>query len=163
MPYISIKNIDNIEQYDIIENIDHSIPQNIKQININIYLQQQLYHIKLLQMYYVQIIRQQQAIIRNHQYQLSCLYNHYNNNYNNDLIEIGSYVTGIIIKITDYGIFIELNEYQGSGMVHVSNLNSNEYVNHPKDLFSIDDEVSVWFEGWKNGAGMRFTMIPPKN
>ena len=71
--------------------------------------------------------------------------------------------------MTAYGIFIELEQnyenglgqQRSSGLCHVSCFGTEERVEDPHTMFSINDKVTTWFEGWKNGDRMRFTMINP--
>ena len=75
----------------------------------------------------------------------------------------------LVTNVTAYGIFIELDQHyenglgqqRNSGLCHVSCFGTEERVEDPHTMFSINDKVTTWFEGWKNGDRMRFTMINP--
>ena len=74
---------------------------------------------------------------------------------------MGCEYDGVVTNVTDYGIFVELNGNLGSGMCHVSCFGTEERVEDPHDMFSVDDKVTTWFVGYKNGDRMRLTMVNP--
>jgi len=54
---------------------------------------------------------------------------------------VGSVLTGKIVRLTEFGAFVEL--FEGvEGLVHVSEL-SNERIERPEDKFAVDQEVRV--------------------
>ena len=56
-------------------------------------------------------------------------------------VEIGAVYTAKVVKIEDFGAFVEL--WPGcEGLVHVSQLD-NKRVNHPSDLLKVGDEIVV--------------------
>ena len=55
---------------------------------------------------------------------------------------IDDIVNGKVTKLTDFGAFIEIEEGI-EGLAHISELSWTKRVNHPKELFSIGDEVVV--------------------
>ena len=63
-------------------------------------------------------------------------------------VETGKIYTGKVVKVEDFGCFVEL--WPGcEGLVHVSQL-SNERINHPKEVVSIGDEIIVKSLGYDN-------------
>ena len=63
-------------------------------------------------------------------------------------VEIGKVYTGRVVKVEDFGCFIEL--WPGcEGLCHVSQL-SNERVEKPSDMFKVGDEIIVKAEGYDN-------------
>ena len=52
----------------------------------------------------------------------------------------GTVVKGKVTKLTDFGAFIELEEGI-EGMAHISEFSWVQKINHPKELFSVGDEV----------------------
>ena len=56
-------------------------------------------------------------------------------------VEIGKIYTGKVVKVEDFGCFVEL--WPGcEGLVHVSQL-ANERVEKPSDMVSVGDEIIV--------------------
>ena len=56
-------------------------------------------------------------------------------------VEIGAVYTAKVVKIEDFGAFVEL--WPGcEGLVHVSQLD-NKRVNHPSDMLKVGDEIVV--------------------
>jgi small subunit ribosomal protein S1 len=53
----------------------------------------------------------------------------------------GAICKGIIRNLTDYGVFIDLGGVDG--LLHISEL-SWDYVKHPRDLYSVGDEIEVY-------------------
>lgn len=63
-------------------------------------------------------------------------------------VEIGKVYTGKVVKVEDFGCFVEL--WSGcEGLCHVSQL-ANERVNKPSDLFKAGDEIIVKALGYDN-------------
>ena len=63
-------------------------------------------------------------------------------------VEIGEVYTGKVVKVEDFGCFVEL--WEGcEGLVHVSKL-SNERVDKPSDVVKVDDEIIVKAIGFDN-------------
>ena len=61
-------------------------------------------------------------------------------------VEIGAVYTAKVVKIEDFGAFVEL--WPGcEGLVHVSQLD-NKRVNHPSDLLKVGDEIVVKATGY---------------
>jgi ribosomal protein S1 len=54
---------------------------------------------------------------------------------------MGSRVTGKVVRLTDFGAFVEL-EPGVDGLLHVSQM-SHRPVNRPEDLVSVGDELSL--------------------
>ncbi len=63
-----------------------------------------------------------------------------------DLIEerfpVGSRVKGKIKNITDFGVFIGFDEGI-DGMVHVSDLSWSKKIDHPSDVYNMEDEIEA--------------------
>jgi small subunit ribosomal protein S1 len=55
-------------------------------------------------------------------------------------LQVGSIVTGRVVNITDFGVFVDIGGVDG--MVHISNLD-HRHVTHPSDIVSIGDELTV--------------------
>lgn len=63
-------------------------------------------------------------------------------------VEIGKVYTGKVVKVEDFGCFVEL--WPGcEGLCHVSQL-ANERVNKPSDMFKVGDEIIVKALGYDN-------------
>lgn len=63
-------------------------------------------------------------------------------------VEVGKIYTGRVVKVEDFGCFVEL--WPGcEGLCHVSQL-ANERVNKPSDMFKIGDEIMVKALGYDN-------------
>lgn len=63
-------------------------------------------------------------------------------------VEVGEVYTGKVVKIEDFGCFVEL--WPGcEGLCHVSQL-ANERVNKPSDMFKVGDEIIVKALGYDN-------------
>ena len=61
-------------------------------------------------------------------------------------MKIGAVYTAKVVKIEDFGAFVEL--WPGcEGLVHVSQLD-NKRVNHPSDLLKVGDEIVVKATGY---------------
>lgn len=61
-------------------------------------------------------------------------------------VEIGAVYTAKVVKIEDFGAFVEL--WPGcEGLVHVSQLD-NKRVNHPSDILKVGDEIVVKATGY---------------
>ena len=54
---------------------------------------------------------------------------------------VGSIVAGKVVKVTNYGAFVDL-EGGGSGMIHISEV-ANTYVKDINDYLKVGDEVTV--------------------
>jgi len=54
----------------------------------------------------------------------------------------GSRIRGKVVNITKYGAFIELEEGI-EGLVHVSEMSWTKHINHPSEVFSLDEEIDV--------------------
>ena len=63
-------------------------------------------------------------------------------------VEQGAIYTGKVVKVEDFGCFVEL--WPGcEGLVHVSQLD-NKRVEHPKDIVAVGDEIRVKALGYDN-------------
>ncbi len=63
-------------------------------------------------------------------------------------VEIGKIYTGKVVKVEDFGCFVEI--WPGcEGLVHVSQLD-NKHVDKPKDIVSVGDEIMVKATGFDN-------------
>ncbi len=57
-----------------------------------------------------------------------------------EVLEEGAVVTGVVKNLTDYGVFVDLGGIDG--LLHVGDMSYGR-VNHPSELFSEGDEVTV--------------------
>ena len=70
--------------------------------------------------------------------------------------EVGKVYTGKVVKIMDFGAFVNFFGKR-DGLVHVSQL-SNERVSHPKDLLSEGQSVKVKLMGFDDRGKVRLSM-----
>ncbi len=56
-------------------------------------------------------------------------------------VKAGSEVTGRVVRLVDFGAFVDIGA-QTDGLLHISEL-SNEYVNHPREVLEVGQEVQV--------------------
>jgi polyribonucleotide nucleotidyltransferase len=70
--------------------------------------------------------------------------------------EVGRVYTGKVVKIMDFGAFVNFFGKR-DGLVHVSQL-SNERVGHPKDLLTEGQEVKVKLMGFDDRGKVRLSM-----
>jgi polyribonucleotide nucleotidyltransferase len=70
--------------------------------------------------------------------------------------EVGRIYTGKVVKIMDFGAFVNFFGKR-DGLVHVSQL-SNERVSHPKDLLTEGQEVKVKLMGFDDRGKVRLSM-----
>lgn len=64
-----------------------------------------------------------------------------------DHYDIEQVVKGKVTKITDFGVFIELEEGI-EGLAHISELSWVKRINHPKELVSVGDDVEAMILGY---------------
>ncbi|HER63208.1 MAG TPA: 30S ribosomal protein S1, partial [Desulfobacteraceae bacterium] len=55
---------------------------------------------------------------------------------------VGASVTGKVVSITDYGVFVELEEGV-EGLVHISEMSWSKKPRHPSKMVSVDDEIEI--------------------
>jgi small subunit ribosomal protein S1 len=55
---------------------------------------------------------------------------------------VGAEVTGKVVSITDYGVFVELEEGV-EGLVHISEMSWSKKPRHPSKIVSVGDEIEV--------------------
>jgi small subunit ribosomal protein S1 len=55
---------------------------------------------------------------------------------------IGATVTGKVVSITDYGVFVELEEGV-EGLVHISEMSWSKKPRHPSKIVSVGDEIEI--------------------
>ena len=55
---------------------------------------------------------------------------------------VNTHITGKVVSITDYGIFVEL-EKGIEGLVHISEMSWSRHVKHPSKMVSIRDEIEA--------------------
>jgi len=55
---------------------------------------------------------------------------------------IGHKATGTVVNIMPYGAFVKLEDGI-EGLVHISEMSWTKRINHPSDMFNVDDEVEV--------------------
>lgn len=60
-------------------------------------------------------------------------------------------VSGKIVKITAFGVFVEL-EPGIEGLAHISELSWTAHITHPNDIYKVGDEVSAKILGYDIGA-----------
>ena len=76
-------------------------------------------------------------------------------------LEIGMELKGTVRNVVDFGAFVDVGVHQ-DGLVHISKL-SNKYVNHPSDVVSVGDTVTVWVTGVdKKREKIALTMVKDK-
>ncbi len=64
--------------------------------------------------------------------------------------QLDDVVSGTVTKITDFGVFIELEEGI-EGLAHISELSWVKRVSHPKEIVSIGDKVDAKILGYDTG------------
>lgn len=79
--------------------------------------------------------------------------------------QLDDVVEGTVTKITDFGVFIELEEGI-EGLAHISELSWVKRINHPKEIVSIGDKVKAKILGYDTGEkkislGMKQVMDNP--
>ena len=57
-------------------------------------------------------------------------------------LEIGMIMQGTVRNIVDFGAFVDIGVHQ-DGLVHISQLVADKFVNHPLDIVSVGDIVDV--------------------
>ena len=57
-----------------------------------------------------------------------------------DELEEGSTVTGTVVRLTNFGAFVDLDGIDG--LVHISEI-AHEHIDHPEDKLSVGDEIDV--------------------
>lgn len=57
-------------------------------------------------------------------------------------LEEGMVLEGVIRNVVDFGAFVDIGVHQ-DGLVHISELIENQFVNHPLDIVSVGDIVDV--------------------
>ncbi len=55
---------------------------------------------------------------------------------------IGASVNGKVVSITDYGVFVELEEGV-EGLVHISEMSWSKKPRHPSKMVAVDDEIEI--------------------
>jgi uncharacterized protein len=58
-----------------------------------------------------------------------------------DMLYEGLVVKGVVRNVIDFGAFVDIGVKQ-DGLIHISEM-SNKYINHPKEVLSIGDQVDV--------------------
>jgi len=59
-----------------------------------------------------------------------------------DMYPVGSRISGIVVSLTDYGAFVELEEGV-EGLIHVSEMSWTRKVRHPSKVVSVGEEVEA--------------------
>ncbi|MDH3348587.1 MAG: S1 RNA-binding domain-containing protein, partial [Desulfobulbaceae bacterium] len=59
-----------------------------------------------------------------------------------DTYPVAAQVTGKVVSITDYGVFVELEEGV-EGLVHISEMSWSKKPRHPSKIVSVSDEIEV--------------------
>lgn len=59
-----------------------------------------------------------------------------------EVLKVGDIVTGRVVTITDYGIFVEIKPGI-EGLIHVNEISWSQHPKRPADLFTIGDEVKA--------------------
>jgi uncharacterized protein len=78
-----------------------------------------------------------------------------------DDIAIGMELEGVVRNIVDFGAFVDVG-LKNDGLVHISQLRKGR-VNHPLDVVSVGDVVSVWVkEVDMKRDRLALTMVAPK-
>lgn len=55
---------------------------------------------------------------------------------------VGASVTGTVVSITDYGVFVELEEGV-EGLVHISEMSWSKKPRHPSKMVAVDDKIEI--------------------
>jgi small subunit ribosomal protein S1 len=55
---------------------------------------------------------------------------------------VGASVTGSVVSITDYGVFVELEEGV-EGLVHISEMSWSKKPRHPSKMVAVDDKIEI--------------------
>jgi small subunit ribosomal protein S1 len=55
---------------------------------------------------------------------------------------VGATVTGTVVSITDYGVFVELEEGV-EGLVHISEMSWSKKPRHPSKMVAVEDEIEI--------------------
>ncbi|MCF7840312.1 MAG: 30S ribosomal protein S1 [Candidatus Marinimicrobia bacterium] len=55
---------------------------------------------------------------------------------------VGSAIKGKVVSITNYGIFVELEEGV-EGLVHISEISWTQHIKHPSEIYSVGDEIET--------------------
>jgi small subunit ribosomal protein S1 len=55
---------------------------------------------------------------------------------------VGASVTGKVVSITDYGVFVELEEGV-EGLVHISEMSWSKKPRHPSKMVAVDEEIEI--------------------
>jgi small subunit ribosomal protein S1 len=55
-------------------------------------------------------------------------------------LAVGSIVTGKVVNLTDFGVFVDIGGVDG--MVHISNLD-HRHISHPSEIVAIGDDITV--------------------
>ena len=63
---------------------------------------------------------------------------------------------GNIVRLTGFGAFVEL-EPGMDGLIHISNLNTEHHVKHPKEVVEVGQKVNVMVKGTKYFGGKPIT------
>lgn len=72
----------------------------------------------------------------------------------------GMELQGTVRNVVDFGAFVDIGVKQ-DGLVHISKL-SRKFVNHPLDIVSVGDVVTVWVESVDlKKERIALTMLPP--
>ena len=58
-----------------------------------------------------------------------------------DELHEGAIRTGTVVRLTDYGAFVDLGGV--SGLLHISEI-SWDYVEHPSDVLKVGDQIEVY-------------------
>jgi len=74
---------------------------------------------------------------------------------------IGDQLEGKVVEVTEYGIFVKCPALNDTGLVHVSCMNSDDYIKDVGALFAEGDAVTTWFQGYRDGSKLRLTMVNP--
>ena len=59
-----------------------------------------------------------------------------------DDLKVGMILQGTVRNIVDFGAFVDIGVHQ-DGLVHISQLSEDKFVNHPMDIVSVGDIVEV--------------------
>lgn len=75
---------------------------------------------------------------------------------NKKMMLVGAVVKGVVTRLTDYGVFVELGG--GSGLIHKSEMGSLAQYDHPSAALTIGEIIDVRIIGYEKTKQQRFSL-----